>query len=297
MESGPRKHIFMNISNLPIRIINHYTEPPPRQKLALACEVTNPATFDICLLDAWIRVEALNGLTLAEGKLFQSMYNRVDPAIIRAGKYGSGAIHIELPVNVMNNIEQRRAGGDIDLRLSSRILVSEVSSTQAGTTLKPPYETEFGDGSTSYIEYVIHQSEWVKLLRNLGWSELEIIELPSNRLRSIPPLARALERFEEARQNYRNGDWEETMFNCRKAFEAIVQDVSGVTGMGKAHQVFVSVLGEGEKTDKFDKLVMVLGDFQQLGRHENLPRISINRADAELSLFLTGALLSYLGQQ
>jgi len=287
----------MKVPNLPVAIIEHHAEPPPKRKLKLTCRVTNPASFDICIVDAWIRAEASNGLLLAEGRIFQSMHNRVDPAIIPAGKHGLGAFHIELMAQVIHHIEQRRAGGDVKLVLSSRVLVSEVSASSDAVILKPPYETQFGDGGSGHLDYLIPQSEWLKLLKSLAWSELEILELPTGRLRAVRPLARALERFEDAQQNYRNGDWEETMLNCRKAFEAIIQDVTGELDMSKARQVFVSLLGEGEKTERFDKLAKHLGDFLHLGRHENLPHISIKRADAELALLLTGALLTYLSQQ
>jgi hypothetical protein len=286
----------MKIPNLPVEIIRYYAEPPPQRKLMLTCNVTNSASFDICILDAWVRVEALNGLLLTEGRIFQAMHNRVDPAIIPAGKQGLGAFHIELPTQVIYYIEQRRAGGDVQFKLSSRVFVSEVVATNDPATLKPPYETQFGNTGSGYLDYLIPQSEWIKLLKGLAWSELEILELPMGRLRTVPPLARALERFTDAQQNYRNGDWEETMLNCRKAFEAIVQDATGEHNMSKAHQVYVSLLGEGEKTERFDKLAKQLGDFLQLGRHENPIHLSIKRADAELSLILTGALLTYLSQ-
>ncbi|MFB3886926.1 MAG: hypothetical protein ACE144_17005 [Thermodesulfobacteriota bacterium] len=282
--------------DLPVTVTECHAEPPPKRKLELTCNVTNPAAFDICILDAWVRVGALDGLIIAEGRLFQSMHNRVDPAIIASGKQGQGAFHIELPAAVMHHIEQRRAGGDVKLRFYSRVLVCEVLTLNAVATLKPPYETQFGD-KVGYFEYLIPRSEWLKLLKSLSWSELEILEIPSSRLRVVPSLGRALKRFEDAQQNYRNGDWEETMMNCRKAFEAIIQDASGELDMSKAHQVFVSILGPGEKADRFDKLAKSLGDFLHLGRHETHPQMSIRRADAEIALLLTGGLLTYLGQQ
>lgn len=285
----------IQVPNLPVIIQRIYAEPPPRRKLKLECSVTNPAPFDICILDAWVRLEALNGLLVAEGKIFQSMHARVDPATIPAGKYGLGAFHVELPAPVIHHIEQRRGGGDVKLVFSSRVLASEIYASNDIAMLKPPRETQFTDGGSGFLEYTIPQSEWVKLLKGLGWSELEILEIPSNRLRVVPHLAKALERLEDAQQNYRNGDWEETLMNCRKAFEAIVQDFSGEPDMGKAREAFASILGEGEKAERFDKLAKSLGDFLHLGRHET--GVSIKRSDSEFALLLTGALLTYLGQQ
>jgi hypothetical protein len=287
----------METHSLAINILRVEAERPPRRQLVLMCNIGNNTAFDLCILDAWVTAEALNGIKLAEGRLFQPMYNRVDPAIIPARGSGLGALHIELPAEVIQEVEEQRTGGDIKLAISSRVLIAKVSTAGDVTTLQAPFETQFGDAGLGRFEYLIPQSEWLKLLRNLDWSELEILELPSRRFRAIPSLARAIERFKEAQESYRRGDWEASMLNCRKAFEAIVQDTVAEADMSKAHQALVSIMGEGDKTDRLDDLVKSLGRFLHLGRHENLPPISIKRPDAELALRLTGTLLSYLGQQ
>lgn len=265
--------------------------------MELSCKVTSPASFDICILDAWVKVETLSGLKVAEGKLFHPFYNRINPAVIPAKQDGSGAFTIELSAAVLRDIEERRAGGDIKLAISSRVLISEVCTVDGVKALGVPFETEFGNGPTGNFEYLIAQSEWVKALKSLGWSEIEILELPASTLRSTPNLARAVRRFEDAQDCYRRGDWEETMSNCRKAFEAIVQEVTGASDMTKAHQTLKSIIGEGKKADCLDQLVKDLTRFLHLGRHEQLPSISIKRPDAQLGLHLTGALLAYLGEQ
>ena len=160
-----------------------------------------------------------------------------------------------------------------------------------------PFETQFINGGSGRFEYVIPQSEWIKILKNLLWSELEVLEVPLSRIRSIPLLARAVSRFEDAQECHRRGDWEESMLNCRKAFEAIVQDATEQSNMKKANQAFIFIMGEGAKADRLNELAKSLGDFLHLGRHENLPDITIKRADSELALLLTGAILTYLGQQ
>jgi hypothetical protein len=287
----------MTVPSLPIRVLDLYAERPPRRWLRISCNIANPTPSDICILDAWVRVEALQGLKLAEGKLFQPMYNRVDPAVIPSGKEGLGAFHVDLLPQVLEHIEEQRAGGDVKLLLSSRVLVSEVSVLNNVKTLGAPFETQFGDGTSGRFEYVVPQSEWLKILKALAWCELEIVEFPSSRLRAVPALARAIQRFEDAQVCYRRGDWEESMLNCRKAFEAIVQDTTGEPDMSKAYQALVSILGEDTKTKRINELVKSLGDFLHLGRHENQPPVSIKRADSELALLFTGALLTYLGKQ
>lgn len=286
----------MKVPNLPISIFDLRAERPPRRQLEISCHITNPASFDICILDVWIKVEALNGLRLAEGKLFQSMHNRVDPAIISSGQNGLGAIHVDLPVQVLQHIEDRRAGGDVKLLLSSRILVSEVLVVNNVKTLGIPFETAFGDDSSGRFEYLIPQSEWIKVLKGLAWSELELLELPLVRITATPALTRAIQRFEDAQACYRRGDWSETMMNCRKAFEAVIKDATGEDDLKAADKAFESLIGEARKAKLLNDVVKNLADFLHLARHEQLPPIQIKPEDAQLALHLTGALLAYLGR-
>jgi hypothetical protein len=287
----------IKIPALPITVVNLHAHQPPRRLLEISCNISNPTSFDVCILDAWVKVEALGGLKIAEGKIFQTMHNRVDPAIIPRGKTGLGAFNITLPAAVLKCMEERRAGGDVKLWVSSRVLVSRVITVNDVKTLGVPFETQFTNGRSDRFEYLIPQSEWIKILKNLLWLELEVLEVPLSRICSIPSLARAVSRFEDAQECYRRGDWEESMLNCRKAFEAIVQDATGQSNMKNANQAFISIMGEGVKTNRLNELAKSLGDFLHLGRHENLPDITIKRADSELGLLLTGAILTYLGQQ
>jgi len=182
----------MKIPNLLINVQELYADQPPRRQLVLTCNITNSASYDICILDAWVKVEALNSLKLTEGKLFQSMHNSVDPAIIpqRKDGIGSGSFHIDLPPQVLQRIEEQRAGGDVKLFISSRVLVSEVFPVNNVKVLGVPFETEFENAGSGRFEHVIPQSEWIKLLKNLAWSELEVLELPTSGLRQARGLGR-----------------------------------------------------------------------------------------------------------
>lgn len=287
----------MKVPNLPINVLNLHAERPPRRQLEISCRITNPASFDICIIDAWVRVETLNGLKLAEGKIFQTMHNRVDPAIILAGQSGSGAFHIELPAQILQHIEERRVGGDVNLLLSSRVLISEVLTVNKVRTLGMPFETQFSNLSSDRFEYLIPQSEWIKLLKGLAWSELELLELPLVKITAIPALTRALQRFEDAQTCYQRGDWAETMMNCRKAFEAVIKDATGEDDLKKgAAKAFESLIGEAQKAQHLNDVAYNLGQFLHLARHEQLTPIQIKPEDARLALHLTGALLAYLGR-
>ena len=157
----------IKIPALPITVLNLYAHHPPRRLLEISCNISNPTSFDICILDAWVKIESLGSLRIAEGKIFQTMHNRVDPAIIPTGKTGLGAFKIALPADVLKYIEERRAGGDVKLCVSSRVLVSRVITVNDVKTLGVPFETQFTDGGSGRFEYLIPQSEWIKILKNM----------------------------------------------------------------------------------------------------------------------------------
>jgi len=62
----------MKVPNLPITVFDLRAERPPRRQLEISCHITNPASFDICILDVWIEVKAFNGLRLAECNMGRS---------------------------------------------------------------------------------------------------------------------------------------------------------------------------------------------------------------------------------
>ena len=78
------------ITHLPVEILGHYAEATPKRNLLLRCRVTNPGSIPIYIMDAWVKVAAMNGTVLADGKIFQSLNNRVGPAIILPTKEGMG---------------------------------------------------------------------------------------------------------------------------------------------------------------------------------------------------------------
>lgn len=269
---------------------------PPNRRVELRCEVRNQTQENICILNTWIKVDLLNDVNLAEGNIFYLMNNSADPAVIPAGQLRVGAIVVPLTDSVMAHMETRRSAGDLSLRIYSRLLVSCISRTENLNLLGVPYEAQFENKGSVFVDYTIPQSEWIKVLRALAWSELETLEIPSARLRSTPALQRSLDRFNDAQECHRRGDWDESMVNCRKAFEAVIKISTGGEDLAKAAQVFTTILGNEQKAEKFNKMVVALGNFLHLARHEQVSHVEMKQQDSLLALHLTGAMLAYLGR-
>jgi hypothetical protein len=217
--------------------------------------------------------------------------------VIPIAKQGFASIVIPLPALTLQQIEQRREGTDLTLRISSRVRACPLHAHGDTQVLGAPFETRFGDGHTGYFEYTISQSDWIKALRGLGWSELELLELPSAKITASPHLARAYKRFEEAQEFYRRGDWEETMINCRKVFEAIVKDTTGKDNLLEAGAAFQVLITEPEKAKSINEVVKSFAPFLHLARHEQIPPVPIKPKDAMLALHVTGSVLVYLAEK
>jgi len=281
---------------LPLTVFEHRTYGLPTRQLELMCQVTNPVPFPLCILDAWLKVEALRGLLLVEGRLFYIMHNRIEVAVIPTAKQGLASIVIPLPAMTLQQIEQCREGTDFTLRIFSRVRACPLYVQGDTQILGAPFETQFG-GPNGYFEYTISQSDWIKALRGLGWSELELLELPSAKIAASPHLARAYKRFEEALEFYHRGDWEETMINCRKAFEAIVKDTTGKDDLSEGETAFRELITEPEKAKSINEVVKSFTPFLHLARHEQIPPVPIKPKDAMLALHVTGSILIYFADK
>jgi HEPN domain-containing protein len=148
---------------------------------------------------------------------------------------------------------------------------------------------------TSDFKYTIPQSEWLKLLSQLKWSAIEIFEVPMESLSPDPNLRRAIELLREAQNRFLRGDWPGVLQNCRQAFEAAAADVGQTSDKSSNFQQLLDRVGGGKKSEKLNEVVKSLSGFCQLGRHEDLPAVSITREDARAALRCTLSIFALLG--
>lgn len=285
----------MTLPNIELTVTRHYAEPPPYRSLKLDCQVAPSPTFELCILDSWSTVRAKNGRLIAEGKILLFHYARINTATIRVREAGVATFVIPLPGHVLASLEEARAGEDLELSITTSALVSPLRADNP-MHLATPQESAISSPGSHDLAYKIPQSEWLKLLRQLQWNELELIELPRPWGPPSKTTQRATARFEDAVDAYRRGNWDDSMASCRKAFEAMVQDLTGTADMAKTEAALISHLGEGPKAKRLNVLIRELGQFLHLARHEVPEDVIITRSDASLSLQLTGAILRYIGQ-
>ena len=281
----------MNIMSVPVTVGSVPAGPLPSRILSLDLTIKNPSSLAICVLDAAWRVETGDGHIIATGRLFREAGPTIEGM-------QDGYAHLSIPMTpqALSLIEERRGGGDVVIHAFSSALIAYVVPSTDRPILSQPSYAQFDNRGQGLVEHLIPQSEWVKLLSAMQWSELELIELPSRNLRALPIVGRAIERFEGARDCYRRGLWAEAMANCRRAIEALVKETTGEDDMGKSHAAITQLVGEGPRAEAIDDLLLALSSFLHLARHEAQPPVEITPTDARLALHLTGAILAYLGE-
>ncbi|MEW6517563.1 MAG: hypothetical protein AB1439_11755 [candidate division FCPU426 bacterium] len=265
-----------------------YSSGLPLRLLELKCEIRNQSTCAICILDVWVKVIGKTGTSIAEGKIM----NILSP-IIQPGTVTQGSIEIQFTPNVLKYIEEQRAGGDVDFTIYAQALVCQVETEPKPIVLGQPVYKQITEDTR--IDYHIPQSEWIKHLRMFAWSEVELIELPARSIQRKPNVARALDRFNDAINCYRRGLWDETLMNCRKAFEALIKDTSGSDDMGRGLEAINKIVSDHQKADKINSIIVELSGYLHLARHEQQNSVIMEPKDAQLALHFTGALLAYLG--
>jgi HEPN domain len=280
---------------LEIQIQNVKAVGPPSRSLELDCIIQGEtgSTRPVAIIYAWINV-SVQSIPVIEGPYFKQCHAPAG----RSTFPGNGSIFIPLTGAVLEAIERDRRG-DLELRISSRVLVAPVKEIPLGREslllLEVGHETTFMLQGTSDFKYTIPQSEWLKLLSQLKWSAIEIFEVPMESLSSDPNLRRAIDLLREAQNRFVRGDWAGVLQNCRQAFEAAAAEVGRTSDKPSNFEQLLDRVGGGKKSEKLSDLVKSLSEFCHLGRHEDFPAVCITREDARAALRCALSIFALLG--
>lgn len=283
-----------------LEITGTFVKEPPNRALELQCKIKSDQNNDVVILQLRAKVRTTKYLTLIDGQCFKYHDMPVIP------RQSSAVLSILIPLDerILNSLEASREGGDLHLEIESNIVVAPItqspppigfSANEHQLMMRPLSLSLFHNGSAS-ITYRIPQSDWIKYLFQMKYSEIELFEIPVKPFSSDPELKRGLELLQKAQEQFRRGHWKETLHNCRMAFEAAASEVGGTSDKKQNFQKLSDQLGGGEKSKRLNDLIGALSDYAQLGRHEDFPSVSINREDALAVLRMTLSVFDLIAQ-
>jgi len=203
-------------------------------------------------------------------------------------------VEVELDFKKLDFLEEKREG-DVELRCYLNLFGVMMQSRASGfegfsEAIQRGFSTKgvwIKSGNFDHIH--IHQSQWAKILKGLGYGDFKIVELqiplvPSRTLKD------AFTSFDKAKQEFNEGNYVEVLMKCQDVIDKI----------GKATKPIKPRLENLMGKEKFKRVGTFKGTFEGfLGlRHEvALDKEPIKRKDAQLALHTTLAILNYFARR
>lgn len=206
------------------------------------------------------------------------------PVLIQSIKYSISRqyqFEIQLSASSLAAIEDMRNGGDLNFKLQLRGMASDLQNAE-------PAQDE--------IQMPVSQSDWIKHLKQAGFVDTLLFEIP------VPPtsiedaLKTAVDHLKKARDLFLAGHYDETVAKCRIALEKAKTGANQDEQQSKAVKTFKG--GDGQKMRTEERLLLLretATHFTQLAHHDlSVDEISqYSRSDAQAILGVTASLLAH----
>ncbi len=270
----------------------------PRLILNFLAKNTSDLNLGIITVNAEMRVIS----SFAEQDISRSYfigYAVLEPQGGQFPKHTDQTWTLALPLYpyTLQKIEEMRKGADLFLTglffcvaVNMPDLVSPLTGLARASVSTPGY-------STLYCPFRVAQSDWVRILKTLGYGDTLLIEVP---LRSVPAKARmrkALAHLEDAWGHFNEANDEETLVSCYKAFEFLAKQAQVRTPDDHAFEKLLAGIDVEEKRRRLAQLMDYLCRFLALTRHEaGHEKLAVDRRDSEYALILAQASLGYLAK-
>lgn len=276
---------------LNVSIAEMRAEGPPTRALVVRVVVRSRFETPIYVVRSRVLVNA-NGFQLANGDFLTLSYAAVKPLVLSPGEENpSGEFRIPLSRESIAWIERHRHG-DVELSISAYCTVAAVT---ADGTLGAPWENIVTEpNGSSPTRFKVPLSQWIQYLASWVYADVELAEIPSE-LRS-GRLAGAWKRWDEAVEDYRRGQWEDSLGACYRAIEdaAWVMTPEGADKADK--KALLKLLSPDKKGALYDPVFTAFNELLHTGRHAQASAATRpDRADALFAVSVTHAILVRLG--
>jgi hypothetical protein len=294
--------------SLAIEVQRVSANPGPQRSLRFACRlIWGRSTWGFLLgLDGRM---TWNKHILSETLLLdQWQWPRDSPALMRQ-EHGFQIGSIVAPVSreAITFIEERRhaqSKGDVTLELEVRYRWQEAIKLPPGS---PGENTATGctraAGAVVWdkidVPYFVPQSEWLKRLAEMEWSQTELFEVAATPLKTSEELKRALQLLHEAQQAMSQGHYNTVLAHCYSACESAAHRTAGGDDKKEGWRLLLeAAMPESEEKRKaMDDLIFKLTKYTQAGRHEGAATVPVSREEAEFTLVTTLGLFSMLSRR
>lgn len=215
---------------------------------------------------------------------------------------GQDNMRLEFPLDRyrVELLEQRRNGGDMELRMEVQLLLAHFGNRlQSGKPEKEaiPFALDFENPSESSIHLRIPQSVWIRnVLPGLGYGIIHVLEFPAIGLDSYKKLQHSYAALQRAQTKFTVGDYDEAIWLCRTAIDPLRNELKKIKHGNR----------DNLSADWAEKIGPATADwlltvFSKTHGVANTPTHSPNtghfsRLDAQMIMTVTAAVLAYVAR-
>jgi hypothetical protein len=271
-----------------------------KPQLAIALQFGNESSvsFDIVNLVVQVSVAASTADRLPGsprfyvGRAFPQYWNLTLPA---RGE-GGFRVFLDLDGHLLQDIQEVRRGRDLFLLVDAHLVGIERAPDGTAKRVGSDWVYDEKSLSNGFFSFEIARSKWLDLLKELGYGEYYLAEMPLPRVRRARVLEQSLTHLQRAWEHLLEGRDRETLAACYDALELLAKKSQSAMPDKNAFRRLLSGGVEEEKVKRLSEAFHWCAQFLHLGRHEHEPRVEIEHKDGELALLLTHACLAYVSK-
>ena len=208
-------------------------------------------------------------------------------------------LNIEIPLDArkIEWLEQQRAGKSFEAKLRINLQVQIFGQN--------PHTPNFPCGLldvvsvSGEIPFVVPDTQWrERVLPELGYGKVIVVELPAVSLESCAALAHSFKALENAQKQFSLGMYDETAGSCRVALDQFFEPAPKGDGSGKTIPKLKKSWETRLGAATYQWLDAALGAIKDAtNKPHHSPHNHFDRLGAQMLLMITTALVSYAGQQ
>jgi hypothetical protein len=273
---------------LEINVSGATAEPPPVRQLIARLAVKIPEhSMEIADGESIEVLAAAVRGTISNQLLWPGDWQATYLWVVRGG---STQLDLRLPMDRerIAFVEKYRDGPivfDLKVWLRCRVLTKKMPEVYSSPVV--PGRSDVAENSS--VKWSIDRDQWVSFLKTLGWSEIEIFEIPGGQGIDARELTEAIKELRDAETAFRRRDNPNlVLIHCYAALEAAAKyKGSNNTKLGFDTIVAEAFPGDSKKGNTMNKLIQQVKDFAQLARHKDHPVPRITWAEARFILSTT----------
>lgn len=197
------------------------------------------------------------------------------------------------PTSIIEKIEKKRMS-DMKFHIAVTGQIAEYGIISFTNNQSRSFVTGF-EKPSGHVDFEIPQSQWVKILNDVGYKPLRIYELPAASHIIPEEYSKSLKELDDANKYFMAGDYDKAVAHCRSAIDPFKPKKDEIRKYVSSKSEFAWAMDILDATDVWlNKVVKSTSHFTSKTHH--VPSTGhFNRMSAEIVLMITIGIVAFVG--